>query len=374
MAIFTQGVLTKKGQALIAKCEATGDGITITKVKTGSGVHENKSADVLEQYEALIHEEQEFGISDLATVEGNNSVAVITAVLNNRGVTQLYYLNELGVYAEDPDEGEILYLLLVTETNTMYMPPENNSGISTITERIYVEVTNADRTTIYYDGAVVSATDFIALRQLVYAIREHLQGGIAGQMLIKTGSEDYAYEWDDSNVITSARADFPKTGRVGAVYIDSDSSEIYVWKVIDTGTGEIGYFKLPLGAEASATLQRQITLNANNIASLVTRMLAVEKAVHETVVTVPVSGWTQGTQNGVTVFKNEITVSGMKASTKINVYPVTQATTIPNIEAEKKAANLFCGRGIVETAVGKIVLTIPRKKPAVSFGLGFTGV
>ena len=118
----------------------------------------------------------------------------------------------------------------------------------------------------------------------------------------------------------------------------------------------MGYFKLPLGAEASATLQEQITRNANNIASLVTRMLAVEKTVHETVVTVPVSGWTQGTQNGVTVFKNEITVSGMTANTKINVYPVTQATTIPNIEAEKKAANLFCGRGIADTAAGKIVL------------------
>ena len=193
-------------------------------------------------------------------------------------------------------------------------------------------------------------------------------------MLIKTGSEDYAYEWDDSNVITSARADFPATGRVGAVYIDSDSSEIYVWKVIDTGTGEMGYFKLPLGAEASATLQEQITRNANNIAALVTRMLAVEKAVHETVVTVWVANWVQGTRDGVTVFTNEISVPGMTAETKINVYPVIFATNIPGIEAQKKAANLFCGRGVADTAADKIILTIPRKKPAVNFGLGFTGV
>lgn len=374
MAIFTQGVLTKKGQALIAKCETSGDGITITKVRTGSGVHTDISPETLEQFDALIHPEQQFGISDLSTVEGNNSVAVITAVLNNQGLTQMYYLNELGVYANDPDEGEILYLLLVTETNTMYMPPENNSGISTITERIYVEVTNAARTTIYYEGAVVSATDFLALRQIVYAIQAHLGGGSVGQMLIKQDDIDYNYAWMDSNVITASFDNFPEVGRVGAVYIDTTSSEIYVWQTIDSGTGEEGYFKLPLGAEASETLQAQITTNANNIAALVTRMLAVEKAVHETVVTVPVSGWVQGTKNGVTVFTNEIAVVGMTAETKINVYPVTQASTIPNIEAEKKAANLFCGRGIAESASGKIVLTIPRKKPAVNFGLGFTGV
>lgn len=84
MAIFTQGVLTKKGQALIAKCETSGDGITITKVRTGSGVHTDISPETLEQFDALIHPEQQFGISDLSTVEGNNSVAVITAVLNNQ--------------------------------------------------------------------------------------------------------------------------------------------------------------------------------------------------------------------------------------------------------------------------------------------------
>lgn len=374
MAIFTQGVLTKKGQALIAKCETSGDGITITKVRTGSGVHTDVSPEALEQCEALIHPEQQFGISDLSTVEGNDSVAVITAVLNNRGLTQLYYLNELGVYANDPDEGEILYLLLVTETNSMYMPPENNSGVSTITEKIYVEVTNASRTTIYYDGAVVSATDFLALRQIVYAIREHLTGGTGGQMLYKVSEIDYDYIWGDGNVITDTYDNFPETGRAGAVYIDRDSAEIYVWKVIDSGTGEEGYFKLPLGAEASETLQAQITTNANNIAALVTRMNAVEKAVHETVVTVPVAGWVQGTKNGVTVFTNEIAVVGMTSSIKLNVYPVTQALTIPNIEAEKKAANLFCGRGIAESASGKIVLTIPKKKPSVDFGLGFTGV
>lgn len=374
MAIFTQGVLTKKGQALIAKCEATGSGITITKAVTGSGVHADVSPEVLEQCDALIHPEQEFGISDLATVEGNDAVAVITTVLNNRGLTQLYYLNELGIYANDPDEGEILYTLLVTETNTMYMPPENNSGISTITERIYVEVTNAERTTIYYDGAVVSATDFIALRQIVYAIREHLQGGTAGQMLYKNSATDYDYEWDESNVFTGGVETFPETGRVGAVYIDTDSSEIYVWKIVDSGTGTWGYFKLPLGAEASETLQAQITQNANNIAALVTRMNAVETKLHDTVLTVLESGWVQGTQNGVTVYTNEITVAGVTANTKLDGFPVTQATTIPNIEAEKKAANLFTGRGFFESMSGKIKLTIPKKKPAVNFGFCIRGV
>ena len=368
MANWTGDVLTKWGRELQAKVLAGTTRLELTRIKLGSG---SETAEQVDNMRDLYDPKASLGISSVAY---EDNLCTVTGIIITQGIETGFYAKEWGLFAQDPDEGEILYLLLVTETNTMYMPPENNSGISTITERIYVEVTNADRTTIYYDGAVVSATDFIALRQLVYAIREHLQGGTAGQMLIKTGAADYAYEWDDSNVITAARSSFPETGRVGAVYIDTESSEIYVWTVIDSGQGTMGYFKLPLGAEASETLQRQITTNATNIASLVTRMVAVEKAVRETVVTVWVANWVQGTRDGVTVFTNEISVPGMTAETKINVYPVIFATNIPGIEAQKKAANLFCGRGVADTAADKIILTIPRKKPAVSFGLGFTGV
>lgn len=373
MAIFTEGVLTKKGQALIAKSESRGSGINLTHVRTGAGVHTDTSVESLEQLTELIDVKQEFGISDLSTIEGNAAVAVITAVLNNRSLEQLYYLNEMGVYADDPDEGEILYCILVSENNMIYMPPENGTGgISCITERIYVEVTNAERTTINVEGAVVSATDFLALRKIVEAVIENLQGGADGQMLTKDSGGAYGYSWKDINTVTRPFEEFPAIGRKDAIYVDSDSSEIYLWKILPE-TGEPGYFKLPLGAEASATLQKQITANSNNIATLMQRVSALETKFDEIFVKVE-GDWTSDSQNGVNVYTKEVTISGMTENFNGTVFPHVYSSNAADAVNELKAISTFLGRGVADSAKDKIILTCYGKAPKSAFGLRIQGI
>lgn len=373
MALFTQGVLTRKGQALVAKCETTGNGIKITKVCTGSGEYSSQSPEILEQMTALKNKIQEFGISDLATVSGNDGVAVITVVINNRGLTELYYLNELGVYAEDPDEGEILYCLLVSDNNTVYIPPDNESGgISTVTERIYLEVTNADKTTIETGGAVVSASDFLALRQIVDAVTLNLKGGENGQMLTKDDATDYGYSWKDINTVTRPYAKFPEEGRADAVYVDSESSEIYIWKANSSGVYE--YFKLPLGAEASETLQKQITTNANNIAKLLQSVATLEGHFDELIVKVPVSGWEESTSDGVSVYTNDITIKGMTADFDGTVFPYVLSTGASAVVKEMEAIGVYFSKGITESQDGKLHLTCYKKCPKADFGIQLQGI
>ena len=373
MALFTQGVLTRKGQALVAKCETTGSGIKITKACTGSGVYSDTSPETLEKVTELKNKVQEFGISDLATVSGNDGVAVITVVINNRGLTELYYLNELGVYAEDPDEGEILYCLLVSDNNTVYIPPDNESGgISTVTERIYLEVTNADKTTIETGGAVVSATDFLALRQIVEAVILNLKGGENGQMLTKDNVTDYGYSWKDINTVTRPYAKFPEEGRADAVYIDSESSEIYIWKANSSGVYE--YFKLPLGAEASETLQKQITTNANNIAKLLQSVATLEGHFDELIVKVPVSGWEESTSDGVSVYTNDITIKGMTADFDGTVFPYVLSTGASAVVKEMDAIGLYFSKGITESQAEGLHLTCYKKCPKVDFGIQIQGI
>lgn len=368
MAIFKTGVLTKKGQALLTKAQATGKGIELTRAVAGAGEYTDLTVAALEQHTGLIAPRQEFNFSDISIIEGNESVAVITVVIHNRGLEQLYYLNELGIFANDPDEGEILYTLLVSEGNLIYLPPDNETGgISTITERIYIEVANAERTTINMTGALVSATDFQALRQIVDAVIANLRGGNAGQMLTKDARGDYLYSWKDINTVTRPFANFPETGRPDAIYIDTDSSEIYVWKTL-ADTGEPSYFKLPLGSEASQTLQRQITVNADNIALLVKRVSLLEASQEELYVRAG-ADWALEIFGDVSVYTQEIAIEGMTANYDGTVYPHVQSTDPAAIVEEMKAISTFFGRGMAESAEGKLVLTCYGKVPRAAFGI-----
>ena len=93
-----QGFYTTKGLALAAKL-AAGTGLTITRVTAGSGQTAASAA-------ALAQERQTLTVGE-AAVSGQS--AVLPATLAEAGASAAYTLTELGVYARDPQEGEILY-------------------------------------------------------------------------------------------------------------------------------------------------------------------------------------------------------------------------------------------------------------------------
>ena len=60
-----------------------------------------------------------------------------------------YYVKEVGIFAQDPDEGEILYAIAIgVENQWDYMPAYNDLLPSTITVDFLTEVANADQVTI----------------------------------------------------------------------------------------------------------------------------------------------------------------------------------------------------------------------------------
>lgn len=62
---------------------------------------------------------------------------------------ETYYVKEIGIFATDPDEGEILYALAIAETDQWdYMPAFNDLLPSTITIDFLLEVSNATDVTI----------------------------------------------------------------------------------------------------------------------------------------------------------------------------------------------------------------------------------
>ena len=363
MAIFTRFALTRKGQELIAKAQAGRATIDFTKFGTGSGLW--GADEDLEYATELKEPRQEFSFSDISIPAGNSSTVVVTVNITNEELVQLYYLNEAAIYADDPEVGEIVYAILASEEQTTYVPAYNGVGISNIVQRINLEVANANTVTINMDGAHVSAAEYTAFRNAVNSMLAGLMGGSAGEYLTKLANEANAYGWTSPPVVTKTYAEFPKTGRTDSVYIDVNTSEIYVWTLYE---GKMQYFKLPLGAEASATLQAQITANRNAI-------VTIQAKLAETNITVPKANWEAGAAlDGTVKYSQTIAVANMTDSLDVEVWPRLIATTGSGIVAEKKALSLFFGKGVATGQNGSVLLECYGRKPDANFGLTLKGV
>lgn len=86
------------------------------------------------------------------TTQNQSNVYVKFIITNKQDTGNLkngYYVKEVGIYAQDPDEGEILYALAVGVANQWdYMPAYNDLLPSTITMDFLTEVANATDVTI----------------------------------------------------------------------------------------------------------------------------------------------------------------------------------------------------------------------------------
>ena len=128
--VFKEAVLTAKGIALLAKAQAGRCTIKLTKAATGDGSYSDGEA--LTNRTALKSKKQEFALITVTTQNQSN-----------------VYVKEVGIYAQDPDEGEILYALAVGVANQWdYMPAYNDLLPSTITMDFLTEVANATDVTI----------------------------------------------------------------------------------------------------------------------------------------------------------------------------------------------------------------------------------
>ena len=105
MNIWQNAVITNKGLALLAKL-VSGTTLTITKAMTGSGY---VTPGTLQQQTAVTSPQQTMSFRTI-TYQETGQVCV-PAYLTNDGLSTGYTATQVGFYAQDPDEGEILYFI-----------------------------------------------------------------------------------------------------------------------------------------------------------------------------------------------------------------------------------------------------------------------
>lgn len=160
MANFNEALLTKKGIALLAKTQAGQTGVKLTKAAAGCGTYEEGES--LVEREALKDQRQVFPLDKLS-VQNSTTVSIRFTITNEQETGNLqegYYVKEVGIFAEDPDEGEILYAIATTVTDQWdYMPAYNSLLPAYITVEFYVEVSNAASVTIVCNGRFITAEE-----------------------------------------------------------------------------------------------------------------------------------------------------------------------------------------------------------------------
>lgn len=175
MAEFSKLVTTKKGHALIAKMLAASGEVDInfTRIIASDKQFDTTQIDQLENEESLSPEKQSGSITKLERV---NDVAVkIETSFSNTELTEGYYMRSLGLMAQDPDDGEILFAITIEVTGQCWMPAYNAVSVSGVYIQMVATVGNADNVTVEINpGASATVGDVQALQAQIDVIKEQI--------------------------------------------------------------------------------------------------------------------------------------------------------------------------------------------------------
>lgn len=149
MAGWNNATMTDVGEALQAKVNAGLTKLTFTKIKVGSGVS-TTNAQALTDVIASKWETTNF------TVKRDGKIVTVDTFITNTGITEAFRMTEIGLFARDPDKGEVLYCYL-TDSEPDRMPAEGGSTVVSQELSLGMTFSNSGNVTLTVNmGALVT--------------------------------------------------------------------------------------------------------------------------------------------------------------------------------------------------------------------------
>ena len=139
MSNWANQQLTQRGRELQAKVEAGHCKLAMTKMKIGCG--KAAAEDILDMTD-LRDPRLVLNISSCVVNESDATVCTVTSVASSSDVDSSFLVTELGLYAEDPDAGEILYLVSLDSVPDT-MPNKHVASPVTLTYQLDIVSSNA---------------------------------------------------------------------------------------------------------------------------------------------------------------------------------------------------------------------------------------
>ena len=121
MAEWSNATMTDVGADLQAKVNAGKTKLTFTKIKVGSGVNATNPLSLTDVISS------KWETTNFVVKQEGKIVSVDTFITNN-GITEAFRMSEIGLFAQDPDKGEVLYAYL-TDPEPDRMPAEGGSVV-----------------------------------------------------------------------------------------------------------------------------------------------------------------------------------------------------------------------------------------------------
>jgi hypothetical protein len=235
MADFRGTILTTRGRNLLAKAQ-TGATLTFTRIKLGDGFWSSDTDPNL--LDDLVSPKMDLPIEDLRIV-GDGTVR-LRFVLTNTGLSQGFFMQEIGIYAQDPDLGEILYAVAYAGERGDFIPPDGAIKVENVVD-IYTVIANAQNVTAVISDTVVLATrrDIDELAQSLDNLSSQVNSQLTSQIDNLTQQlNDTASTLSNqiSTVKPEAGSTAPSLVYPGKIWIDTNDFLQYydgsVWKNI----------------------------------------------------------------------------------------------------------------------------------------------
>ena len=153
MSVFGGLYLTNQGKNLQIKAQA---GATLQYTRVGIGDGALDSGEQIADLTALKNQVKSLSITKLKVL--TTGKADIGVVLSNQDVSTSFYFREIGVFAQDPDLGEILYCYGNAGSNAELIPASGGADVIEKSIDIMVLTGNAANVTATIDSSLVYAT------------------------------------------------------------------------------------------------------------------------------------------------------------------------------------------------------------------------
>ena len=349
MSNWSGGVLTNVGRELQLKVEA-GATLTFTKIKLGDGIESLEAVDDLTD---LMSPKFVMGISSKSVA---NDVCKITGVLSSSSIATGFRAREWGLFAQDPDIGEILYMISI-DTQPDWVPSGSDIGKLAVSYAMNVAVSNASSITARIDPAGLVTADMLA--ELIHETQYNKSYNVGDYAFTGYGLPAWAYleciqegtsgtiELDLSNVVEGERIN---DGTV--VWIVRNWHSIHQYLVEATGYGIVSGLQVKAQSTPNMTVSIEGgTVHMKNgtrivIAAIAALTIAKADATNPRIDSIYVDGtgnvaYAQGTPAATPVAPTLSTDAIKLADVKVaaNQSSVTDANIIRNGEVKARYQN-----------------------------------
>ena len=229
MAEWSNATMTDVGADLQAKVNAGKTKLTFTKIKVGSGVNATNPS-------ALTNVISSKWETTNFVVKREGKIVSVDTFITNAGIHEAFRMSEIGLFAQDPDKGEILYAYL-TDPEPDRMPAEGGSVVVSQELTIGMIFSNTGNVSLTVNmGALVTH------EQLTEAVKQHNTDAHAHDNRFKALEQTTNKKYDKSGGVLN-----------GDIILSGDS------KIKTDGSG----FDLTILGGSEESNGAYITLNGN---------------------------------------------------------------------------------------------------------------